>query len=314
MSILPPETRADGLVWCAGPIGPGWSWSHYDLVHAAARSSIEAIESLCEVARDTLLTADESFRLESEGHTVFGVLPGLEGNLHDDGCVVAAWRFAVTPATLVTARRAPVSTLGDAYRSIEQGGSMESPASLIDHAVSSFTGAVRKEVASLAVQLDEAEDALLTEADGLPTGLSTALGRIRRRSTRLKRVMAPLDRVFHDDEAVLPDWEIQSVYERLQRQIHGVADDLFALQDRARSLQDELSSRQAEEANRRLYVVSIVTTLMLPATFVTGFFGMNTGGMFLANTHGHDGTIAAGVICLLSLLGMFGFLRARKLL
>nr|WP_321984244.1 CorA family divalent cation transporter [uncultured Lichenicoccus sp.] len=314
MNILPPETRPDGLVWTAGPIGPGWNWAHYDLVHAAARHSIAALHSLPGDARDTLLTSDESFRLDTEGHTVFGVLPGLENDLNEDGFVVAAWRFAVTPEVLITARRTPVSTLGDAYRHLGQGGCVDNPASLIDHAVGSFTDAVRKRVAVLAKQLDDAEDTLLNATDALPAGLGSAIGRIRRRATRLKRVMAPLDRVFHSDEAVLPDWEIQSVFERLQRQIHAVADDLLALQDRARSFQDELSSRQAEDTNRRLYIVSIVTALMLPATFVTGFFGMNTGGMFLASTHGHAGTVGAGLICLLSLAGMFGFLKARKLL
>ena len=57
-----------------------------------------------------------------------------------------------------------------------------------------------------------------------------------------------------------------------------------------------------------------VLSLMLPATFVNGFFGMNTGGMFLANAHGHAGTITAGIICLPSFVAMFGFLRARTLL
>ena len=313
MSILPPETRPDGLVWEAGPIGPGWHWTHYDLVHSAARPAIEAMDSLPEDARDTLVAADETLRLECEGHTVFGVLPGLEGRLGEDGFGVAAWRFAVTPDRLVTARRSPVSTLGEAYRRIGKGNAMESPAALIDYAVTSFTSEVRKAVARLALDLDDAEDHLLKEADGVPDGVGRTIGRVRRHATRLKRVMAPLDRVFHNDTE-LPDWDIQTVYERLQREIHGVADDLFALQDRSRSLQDELSSRQAEEANERLYLVSIVTALMLPATFVTGFFGMNTGGMFLASSHGHAGTIMAGVICLLSLLGMFGFLKFRKLL
>ena len=89
-------------------------------------------------------------------------------------------------------------------------------------------------------------------------------------------------------------------------------DDLLALQDRARSLQDELASRQAEETNRRLYLVSIMTTLMLPATFVTGFFGMNTGGMFLAS--GKHGTIAAGSVCLLFMAITWVLLKRLKLL
>ena len=48
------------------------------------------------------------------------------------------------------------------------------------------------------------------------------------------------------------------------------------MQDRARLLQDELSAIDSSVTNDRLYILTMVTTLLLPATFVTGFFGMNT--------------------------------------
>ena len=51
----------------------------------------------------------------------------------------------------------------------------------------------------------------------------------------------------------------------------GALDDITALSDRGRSLQDELTTRLTEETDRRLYIVSVVTALFMPATFVTGF-------------------------------------------
>ena len=44
-------------------------------------------------------------------------------------------------------------------------------------------------------------------------------------------------------------------------------------------LQSERNSRLAEQTNRNLYVLSIVTTVFLPLTLITGVFGMNTGGL-----------------------------------
>src|SRR5262249_10131047 len=56
---------------------------------------------------------------------------------------------------------------------------------------------------------------------------------------------------------------------------------LRSLQCRSGShaLQDELNARQNEDANRRLYVLAVVTCVLAPATLVTGVFGVNTGGM-----------------------------------
>jgi Mg2+ and Co2+ transporter CorA len=69
--------------------------------------------------------------------------------------------------------------------------------------------------------------------------------------------------------------------------LHAALDDIAALYDRARSLQDELTTRLTEETNRRLYIVSVVTTLFMPATFITVFFGMNTDGLLWAATRCH---------------------------
>ena len=96
--------------------------------------------------------------------------------------------------------------------------------------------------------------------------------------------------------------------------IHGVLDDITALTERVRSLQDELTSRLADETNRRLYLVSIVTALVMPATFVTGFFGMNTGGLLWSGDDAHMGTAFAGIACLAAVAIMLVLLRWKRLL
>ena len=47
---------------------------------------------------------------------------------------------------------------------------------------------------------------------------------------------------------------------------------------------------------RNLYLLSIMTALMLPATLVTEFFGMNTGGLPLAE--GGAGSFVAALVAL----------------
>ena len=47
------------------------------------------------------------------------------------------------------------------------------------------------------------------------------------------------------------------------------------MQERARLLQEEIAARLGEATNRNLYLLSIVTTVMLPINLITGMFGMN---------------------------------------
>src|SRR6201999_475447 len=95
------------------------------------------------------------------------------------------------------------------------------------------------------------------------------------------------------------------------RLLHAALDDMAALYDRARSLQDELTTRLAEETNRRLYIVSVVTTLFMPATFITGFFGMNTGGLLWSGDEMPHGTLFAGILCI-GAIGLTLLLLRRK--
>ncbi|MGC4071031.1 MAG: ATP-binding cassette domain-containing protein [Nibricoccus sp.] len=66
---------------------------------------------------------------------------------------------------------------------------------------------------------------------------------------------------------------------RLLQRIDGLHHDVQSVQDRARLLQDEIAARSASRTNRQLYVLSLLTALFLPATFITGLFGINVKGL-----------------------------------
>ena len=56
-------------------------------------------------------------------------------------------------------------------------------------------------------------------------------------------------------------------------------EELDAARDRAAVTQEELSSRQAEMTNQRLYVLSMITAVFLPLGFVCSLLGVNVGGV-----------------------------------
>lgn len=80
--------------------------------------------------------------------------------------------------------------------------------------------------------------------------------------------------------------EIRESTDRLARYI----EDLDSCRDRAAVVSEELSSRLSEQLNSRMYVLSIVAALFLPLGFLTGLFGINVGGIPLAdNPYGFIG-------------------------
>jgi zinc transporter len=112
-----------------------------------------------------------------------------------------------------------------------------------------------------------------------------------------------------------PQWGDEPDRAELRReleQLDALLQDLELVQERARLVQEELTSRLNERINRNLYFLSIVTTVFLPITLITGIFGMNVGG--LPWTQGNQGFIAVMMVMGLTLGLTLLYLRSQRFL
>ena len=310
--------KVDGRSWAL--LLPGkeldWEWSHFDLLYAQARQEIEANPALPPFARHLLTGIDESTRIVTDGTVVAGVLPAYARTGDAEEFEVTQWHFAMTPHCLVTARRRATRTLVNLWEQVQHGLRPAGPAAFIELCIAEFAREARLRLAALAGELDPLEDMLIENRDsGALADLGGRPGAARREATRLKRALTPLARALDEGAEDLPEWAASlSEPGAGHRALHSALDDIAALHDRARSLQDELTTRLAEETNRRLYIVSLVTTLFMPATFVTGFFGMNTGGLLWGGDAVPHGTWFAALVCFCAVLVTLLLLRAKRML
>jgi magnesium transporter len=145
---------------------------------------------------------------------------------------------------------------------------------LADHIVSDFMPCVD----ALDEEIDQVEDEIFKRPN------STVLGQLftlKRAVIHLRRILSPqrevLNRLARDDYAPIDSQD--RVYFR------GVYDQLVRLFDINESLRDLVSgsldiylSVVSNRLNEVMKVLTIVTVLGLPLTFLTGFFGMNFFG------------------------------------
>jgi hypothetical protein len=61
-----------------------------------------------------------------------------------------------------------------------------------------------------------------------------------------------------------------------------IINDLTALGERIKLLQEEIAANLNEQSNRTLFTLTVVTVLALPINIIAGFFGMNVGGVPLS--------------------------------
>ncbi len=286
-----------------------WRWTHIDLGHDAHATAIAAEGWIPGDALDLLRDPDESPRLESMGDIAMGVMPDFANT--SDADTLATWRFVMRDDAIVTAQTAATRSVLALGRACRAERAPAGPAELVDLILAAFAADAARRAAALDTEATEIEDDLLDGKDRTFRTISQRLGRVRREATRLQRVVMPIERLTRDDVHDLPGWVASKAHDTTRRRLITAVDELRAVAEHGRALQDELVNRQAEATARTLNALSILSAVLLPPTLVTGFFGMNTDG--LPFKEGEHGTIYAACIAACSVaVTLLALLRSRR--
>lgn len=127
-----------------------------------------------------------------------------------------------------------------------------------------------------AAKLDRIEEKIFTE----DVSEGRVLGRIRRATVRLHRQLGDFSRALAAPRARLAQQiSLDLAAARMRQRLEWLDAEIVSLRDRAHLLQEEVTMKTAEQTNRNLHVLAIVTTVFMPASLIAGIFGMNVGGV-----------------------------------
>ena len=109
-------------------------------------------------------------------------------------------------------------------------------------------------------------------------------------------------------ERFLPE-ELELYFDDLVDASERIWDLLDNYKEVVEALEDTNESLISHQQNDILYVLTIFSVVMLPLTFLTGFFGMNVHFPGFNSTGGFVGTL---VLFVVTIAGMLGFFRWKK--
>lgn len=284
--------------------GDGWVWLHLNLSNVRALDWLESEAPIPDEARALFRQADEhqTLQVTDEG-VIFGIFSDLKQEFNEkQGEDIARMRFCVTEKFLLSARRAPLKAVEETRRLVEEGRRFPSAIMLLEAIVLRFCDGVAKVARGLSQSLDRIEDRVVLE-DASDERVS--IGPLRRTALRIHRQLQHLSILFHDfaedNETALPE-DTRLAAARIERRLGALDSDMRDIHERARVVSDEIAARLAEQANRNLSVLSLLTALFVPPTLVTGVWGMNLVLPFKEDADGL--TIVLG-ICLASTVLVF---------
>lgn len=257
----------------------GFVWLHVDLVHTRAQSWIGELD-LPEAARETLLSREMHQRLDHSASLAWGVSHDLIREVGDKSEDVGALRWIIGDDFILTGRRDALHATRMTADALNRGESVSSPSALLEQIIAYIIDDITDAVIRLLDETDTVEDDILI--DKLHDG-PQRVGAMRRTAVRLHRQLAGLHVLFRrfgetQSGRSMPD-AVKGAAQRLLHRIDALHHDVQSVQERARLLQDEIAALLASRTNRQLYVLALLTALFLPATFITGLFGINVKGL-----------------------------------
>jgi len=276
------------------PDQDGWLWLHFNLADTRACQFLSSTSCLPAPARESLVTADEHQQLHADQACVHGILADLVCGLGGATEEIGFLHFAITETLLVSSRRHMLNAVEATRRALRRGLKVATAATLLEKIMENVVEAVDRYAGGLADHLDRIEERILTDELIIDRQM---IGRIRRMTVRLHRQLVILRSLIHRFEHELEHSSKpvpRLATGKLRQRLEWLDTEIVALRDRSHLLQEEITLKTAEQTNRNLQVLAIVTTVFLPASLVAGIFGMNVEG--LPWTHDESGFLWAMAI------------------
>ena len=285
-------------------------WLHFNLAHAAAERWLQRHADLQDTFFETLRDGLHSTRIERAEQSLVAVVNDVHFDFAFEPSDISTLWVSVDRHLVVTARHRPLRAVDQLRIACKRGQALESSIELLERLLRAQADVLVEIVRGVTQRIDLIEDELLA---GRPVHKRTRLGTLRRLLVRLQRLLAPepaaLFRLLQHPPDWMDDESVQALRESSE-EFSVVLHDMSSLQERFKLLLEVIAANVNEDNNRSLFVLTVVTVLALPINILAGLFGMNVGGIPLAE-HPHGFWIVVGIVASFTVVAAWLSLRKK---
>lgn len=282
-----------------GPI-----WIHLDCTSTGATEWLRDQMGLDPLAIEGLLAEETRPRTNEYDHGTLIILRGVNLNPGADPQDMVSIRIWVDDRKIVTTRLRRQMAVRDIREQLAKGKGPISPSHFVARLAMQLTDRMGPVIQELSDRMSTIED----RVDASDHSKSGDLRAIRHPLLDLRRVVISLRRYLapqHDAIMAFAHQDVEWIDQRSRARLRETADtvlrlteELDELRERSAVLQDELTNRVSQRMEKAMYILTIVATIMLPLTFLTGLLGINVGGVPGADSSTAFWWVVGGIVCL----------------
>ena len=261
------------------PESDAFTWLHVKTADVKVQQWMVHHSGVPEHINEFLLSSDTHPGLHMSADSVYGTLTDIKMEIGDTGTEKGALHFYLDSKRLLTFRTQPLCSTNLLRQKVLDGAVFQNSMDLFAELLRCLADGFNERLDSLNDKVDDIEFSVLS--DRRPEDRSELSG-IRRQLAELRRFIAPERRILNQFNRLRPAWVPSTAMDDLTHaldELNELHSTVEALYERAKLLQEEIASQMSEQMNRNLMALSILTALLMPATLVSGIFGMNVAGL-----------------------------------
>lgn len=257
----------------------GLRWLHFDFSKPESKEWLQKHSGIVPTVVDAMLDEEIRPRSFQTRDGVLVILRGVNLNPGSEADDMVSIRIWLEPNRIISIRRRRLMSVRELENELIAGNGPNSPGRFIAELAWLIGERTADLVDRLDSEIESAEDSIASE----PTPAKRSeFADLRRKTAQLRRYLAPqreaLERLSRMQQSLFSETELADLSEEANR-VTLFLEELDLARERAMVAQEELLSSLAQQQNAKMYLLSIVSAVFLPLTFLTGLMGMNVAGL-----------------------------------
>lgn len=254
-------------------------WVHFDYSSNEAIDWITNKSGIDEIAIDALLTEETRPRTTILNDSLLIALRGVNLNPNSKPEDMVSIRLYISPNLIISTRKRNLLSVEEIIQSLKKGNGPKSASEFLTDLTYRMTSRMNSVIDEIEDRSDFLEESLIDSSD---MKFRNEILAIRRETIILRRYLFPqkeaLNKLYHEKVTWLNEYEKIELRETNDQLIRHI-EELDTIRDKVALIQEELANTISDQMNKKMYVLSIISAIFLPLSFLTGLLGINIGGI-----------------------------------
>lgn len=278
-------------------------WLHLDFANQNTIDWINATELLPELVKNELIKPNQ---IAKETRFDTGILIVLRGvNITPNALPdpIVTFRFYITDNLIISTRHQQIDAIAQLKDQFDHGIGPIDVADWLIQVSELISDQVNISFDNVHNKIIKLEDNALIQR----IFSYKEIGRVRKQLIILRRLLSPQRDIFVRISTERISWiddnDRQHLHDISNQQSHYIS-DIDSCLLRLGSLMEQINGLLAESTNKRIYLMTLVTLIFMPITFLTSLLGVNLAGIPFSEAHWAFGAFVILIVfvCIASII------------